>query len=131
MSFEQANPPADTVGLLASVVIEPAGGGASMGEMVAELESILHDHAAILRLRSVMADTLGEALPAALAWRFDLERARESLAFFDLRSVPAIRPPVPTEVSGVRFMTDLSSQPTIGNPAALAPEEAAILPRLR
>lgn len=52
---------------------------------------------------------LGQDLHEALEWRFDLHKARSSLAFFDLRTIPAIRRPIPAAVSGVRFITNLES----------------------
>lgn len=112
LSFEQANPPSETIGLLASVWIEGAGGGMSIGDLVAAIEARLEgNHASILRLRSIIADTLGETLPTAMNWCFDLAVATSSLVFFDMRTIPAIRSPLPGRVSGVRFVTDLSDLP--------------------
>jgi hypothetical protein len=107
LSSEQADPPPNSIGLLASVFVEQTGGGISLQRLLNGIEGRLVSHNLIMRLRSVVADTLGRDLPAALNWSFDLELARSSLAWFDLRSVPAIRGSLPTGVSGVRFASDL------------------------
>ena len=63
----------------------------------------------MVRLRTIVADTLGTDLPSALGWRFDLRLARSSLALFDLRGIPAIRGSLPDGVSGVRFTSDIDT----------------------
>lgn len=132
ISFEQANPPPGTVGLLASVWVEGAGGGVSVGEHLAAIEARLAgDQASILRLRTIVAHSLGEALPTAMDWRFDLAVAVSSLAFFDMRSVPAIRPPLLAGVTAVRFTSDVSAsaQIDLGNLLrALDAPTAGLLP---
>lgn len=112
LSAEQANPPPGTIGLLASVFIEQAGGGTSLGQFLDAIEARLSGHADVSRVRTIVADTLGADLPSALQWAFDLAGARSSLAWFDLRCVPAIRGAAPVGVSGIRFVSDLSSCPT-------------------
>lgn len=114
VSLEQADPPPGTFGLLASIWIEAAGGGRSLAEHVESIEGRLGgDHASILRLRTIIGDTLGDTLLPALDWRFDLALATSSLSFFDMRAIPAIRPPVTTGVSGVRFVSNLEGVPKI------------------
>jgi len=96
LSFEQANPPPGVFGLLASIWVETAGGGTSLRELLDDIEARLSaDHVNIMRLRSVVADTLGDTLLTAMDWHFDLALAGSSLAWFDMRAVPAIRSPVP------------------------------------
>lgn len=107
VSAEQTDPPAGVVGLLASAFVEQSGGGASLEEFLTLIEGKLSGHGEVLRLRSIVADTLGRDLPAALGWSFDLALAKSSLEWFDLRTIPAIRGPAPRGVSGIRFITDL------------------------
>lgn len=132
VSFEQANPPPGTFGLLASVWVEAAGGGISVSEHIAAIEARLGaDHASILRLRSIVADTLGDTLVAAMDWRFDLVVATSSLALFDMRAIPAIRPPLPPGVTGVRFIADLDGSPQLDIAAfarGLDASEVGLLP---
>lgn len=107
VSFEQANPPPGCLGLLASIWIETAGGGTSIAELLHLVESKLAtDHDAHSKLRSVVADALGETFLRAMEWRFDLALAKSSLTFYDPTAVPAVRPPLPAGVSGVRFISD-------------------------
>jgi Putative PD-(D/E)XK family member, (DUF4420) len=103
LSAEQADPPPGVVGLLASSFVEQAGGGSSLEQFLNLIETKRSGHAGVMRLRSIVADTLGRDLPAALSWSFDLESALSSMALFDLRAIPAIRGPFPPGVSGVRF----------------------------
>lgn len=130
-SAEQAAPPDGTAGLLASVLVERSGGGTSLEALLAALERHAGDHGAILRLRGIVAATLGRDLPGSLGWRFDMARARSSLSYFDIRGIPALRRPFPPGVSGVRFVSDLETcTPLI--PSAfpgLDAEALAILPR--
>ncbi len=109
LSLEQATPPNDTVGLLASVYVEQAGGGKSVQSLLSAIESKLPSYEAILKLRMVVAETLGHELVSAMGWCFDLEQGISSVRFFDLKTIPAIRGTLPTEVSGVRFSTNLSN----------------------
>jgi hypothetical protein len=132
ISFEQANPPAGTLGLLASIWVEAANGGTSLDEHVAAIETQLGgDHTSILRLRTVIADTLGDTLLTGLDWRFDRALAVSSLTFFDARTIPAIRPPLPPGVSGAHFVSDFGAVPPVNVRAfagQLAGQEAGLLP---
>ena len=109
LSAEQAEPPPESVGLLASICIEQAGGGVSLAQLMDGIEVRLANHTDVIRLRGIVADTLGSDLPSALEWAFDHAAARASLAWFNLRAVPAVRGPAPAGMSAIRFMTDLSA----------------------
>ncbi|RQH09484.1 PD-(D/E)XK motif protein [Bradyrhizobium sp. RP6] len=109
ISFEQANPPDETAGLIASIWIEPAGGGMSLFDLLGQIERrIAGQSNEVLRLRSIVAGTLGDTLPQAMAWCFDKQLAESSLRYFDVANIPAIRPPLPPNVSSARFVSDLS-----------------------
>ena len=108
-SLAQLTPPSAAAVLVASICTERSGGGTSLGVFLTKLRSCLSgDTDTLLRVESVIAGTLGTKLGTALEETFDLEMAQESLAFFDLSSVP--RPPgnIPPEVSDVRFVADLT-----------------------
>ena len=107
VSFEQANPPPGTTGLFASIWIEQAGGGSSLSQLLSQIEERLAPSpGAASKLWTVVADTLGNTLPAAMSWRFDLPLAESSLLFFEAARVPAFRPPLPSGISAVRFVSD-------------------------
>ena len=130
MSFEQATPPDGTIGLLASIFVERSGGGTTLQELLSSIESRLPSHEAILRLRTIVADTLGQDLVTSMGWSFDLQHGIASAELFDLRTIPAIREPLPAEVSGVRFTTNLSGARRVGTRilAGVAAESRGLLP---
>ena len=128
LSAEQCQPPAGTAGLLASLFIEGSGGGQSLRELVAAIESSLEgDDNLILKVQETIAETLGESLPTAMGARFDDRLALESLRFYDLATVPAIREAVPPEVSGVHFRSDLTRTEPISRADLQVLSEAALL----
>lgn len=108
-SLEQCNPPTGTIGVLLSVFVESGGGGLSLSELINRIEHQLEGDAdLILRLQETVASTLGETTPRALSLRFDEHLARSSLRAYDLASIPAVRTAIPTEITHVRFRSDLS-----------------------
>ena len=131
MSLEQATPPDGTVGLLVSVFVEQSGGGTTLQMLLSTIEAMLPSHQTVLRLRTIVADTLGQDLVAAMGWSFDFQQGMASAEVFDLRSIPAIRGPLPAEISGVRFRTDLSGARRVGAKllAAVSMESLGLLPR--
>lgn len=132
LSAEQCQPPAGTVGLLASLFIESSGGGQSLRELVAAIEAALDGNDdLILKVQETIAETLGESLPTAMGARFDDRLARASLRFYDLGMVPAIRDGVPPEVSGVHFRSDLTRVEPLDESAVRIMSETALrfLPR--
>lgn len=132
IAFEQANPPNEVCGLLASIWIEAAGGGCSLSSLSKSIEERLaRDWRATFKLRTIIADTLGKNVIEAMQWSFDLELAKSSLLFFDANVVPAIRPALPAGVSAVRFMSDFSDAAPVVNErliTLLAPLALKLLP---
>ena len=132
LSAEQCQPPAGTVGLLASLFIEGSGGGQSLRELVAAIEAALGGNDdLILKVQETIAESLGESLPTVMDARFDDRLALASLRFYDLAAVPAIREGVPLEVSGVHFRSDLTRVQPLSEAEVQAMSEAApqFLPR--
>lgn len=108
-SFEQCSPPRGTHGVVASMFVEPSGGGQSLEEALAEIASRLgDDQRARLKLQSTVANSLGSTLLGALSMRFDEALARSTLSFFDATAIPAIRSNVPAGVTQIRFRSNLS-----------------------
>jgi hypothetical protein len=132
ITFEQANPPEGTQGLFASIWIETVGGGTTLGGLLATIETRLGQGSrSVSKLRSIVAETLGNALPAALDSRFDLQLAKSSLLLFEAAGIPALRPPLPSGVSAMRFVSDFGQTlpGAIGRlRKSLGSEEAALLP---
>ena len=108
-SLEQCTPPGEISAAVASLFVETAGGGLSLSALVERIEACLGSKPElILKLHSVLADTLGTGLLVGLEQRFDEELALSSLAFYDLSTIPAVRCPLPPEVTAVRFRSDIS-----------------------
>lgn len=130
VSYEQANPPAGILSLFSSVIVYAISGGQTISDLLHEIEDHVAEHSLSLKLRAVVADTMGKDLFSALEWAFDRERADDSLRLYLGDSIPAIRPPLPAGVSGVRFTADFEScQPVTSSWLAHLPRAAqAILP---
>lgn len=109
-SFEQCNPPSGATATLASLFVETSGGGLTLETLISRIEARLGGRPTlVLKLHTVVAETLGLGLVSALAQRFDEELAFTSIAFYDLATIPAVRDPLPPEVSAVRFRSDLTT----------------------
>jgi hypothetical protein len=129
LSFEQCNPPPATTATLASLFVETSGGGLSLESLIFRVEARLTRHpSSILKLHAVVSDALGVALPSALGQRFDEQLAFSSVAFYDLTMVPAVRGLLPSEISAVRFRSDISGLEPMGRdliarvlPAVISP----------
>lgn len=62
----------------------------------------------VLKLREVVASTMGGSLHEVLTASFDVRLAETSLRFFESCDIPAIRGQLPPGVSDVHFTADLS-----------------------
>lgn len=119
-SLEQCTPSRGTHAVVASMFVEPNGAGQSLGELLDEAGGRLGgDMQALLKLRTVVANSLGGSLPAALQMRFDEVLTRSTLAFFAAEGIPAIREGVPRGVTGVRFRSDLTGVSAISTQRAV------------
>ncbi len=109
-SLEQCMPPPGTLGILVSLFVESSGGGLSLLGLMQRIEyQLAGSDDLIMKLHSVIAETLGSATTSSLPMRFDEELAQSSIEFYELESIPAIRGCVPSEVSNVRFQADISN----------------------
>jgi hypothetical protein len=115
-ALDQLQPPAGTTTVIASVFVDAAGGGVSLGELVDRARMrVATEPELTIRLDQAVASSLGQNWRRGLGERFDLERAQESLAFFDTSGIPSIHPGhVPPGVSDVRFCARLvDAQPLV------------------
>ena len=108
-SHEQCCTPAGSLGLVASVFVERTSRGTSVRGLQEMIESRVSSRPeTIFKLREVIANSLGDAQVQADEIGFDLTLAIESVSFYDLQVVTAIRGKLPSLVSNVRFASDLS-----------------------
>jgi hypothetical protein len=113
-TLEQLNPPRGTTLLVASMFVERAGGGTRLQDLVERCRALVNARPdLVLRLERIVVQTLGSAWPSTLKESFDLERAEESLQFFEPRAIPSVSRDVPAGVSEVRFRSDLTGRPSV------------------
>jgi hypothetical protein len=109
-SYEQCNPPAGTIAVVASLFVERISGGVQLASIIDSIEERIGERTELVfKLHEVVASTLGASLNEALALKFDTKLADSSLRFFSLHDVPAIRGPLPPGISDVHFRSDLSA----------------------
>lgn len=96
-------------GMPSSFVIQLCEGGFSLSELLSDIEALIEHHDLVLKLRTVVAETFGHDVQAPLGWSFDLTGATASLRMYDMSVIPAIRPPLPAGVAGVRFRPNLQA----------------------
>jgi hypothetical protein len=108
-SFEQCNFPIGCRGIVASTFVERSAGGLSLEGLIGLIgQKLMTAPDSVLKLEKTLAETLGIGLPDALTFSFDYDLACAELAFYDLKSVPAIRGTINPFLSQVRFVSDLS-----------------------
>lgn len=117
-SLEQIRPAAGTQVVIISVLIERMEGGSSVADLVDRIRARLSDHELLIRLDSVVAQTIGQDWRSMQEAHFDLQLAISSLRFLDAADIPSVPIPLPAEVTGVHFRVDLS-QHAMPFPAAL------------
>lgn len=122
-SQAQLDVPRRTNAVVVSMFVERAGGGVSIRALVDRIGVLVSlEPGLLLRMESVVAATLGSTLRTSIAECFDLERANESLRYFDARTIPRVPDPVPHALSDLRFVVDLGGVPTV------APDDLATGP---
>jgi hypothetical protein len=108
-SLDQLSAATGTSLVVASLYVEPSGGGATIGAFLGRLRRQLVDRAdLLLDIQATVAKTLGQTLPLAMEEGFDEELASSSLAFFAGGEIPRPSTPLPAGVSDVRFVADLT-----------------------
>jgi Putative PD-(D/E)XK family member, (DUF4420) len=110
-SHEQLRPPAGTLAMIVSILIERSAGGQSVNDLVDDIRRRVADPDLLLRLDAVVADTLGNEWRAAQDERFDRHLATESIRFLDARTIPSVGTAIPPEVSDVHFRVDFTNHP--------------------
>jgi hypothetical protein len=108
-SLEQVSPPADTMQLIASLFVEQAADGTTLGQLWERVRTIAAGSAELLlKIERVCLLALGETWQEARQRAYDAQRAAESLAFYNADEIPKVDGDLPEGVSEVRFRSDLS-----------------------
>jgi hypothetical protein len=110
-ALEQLRPVAQIRVLIASLLAERTQGGTSLNDLVDSIRTKVTDATLLIRLDSVVAQTLGQDWRAMQDTRFDLQQAIQSLRFVDAAIIPSVAAPSPPEVSAVHFRVDLTQHP--------------------
>jgi hypothetical protein len=108
-SLEQTDPPPGARAFVMSVFVEPAGDGKSLSDLLSSIEGQVGDLPSVMRLRDLVAGSLGSTYLDHLNWKFDWELATASAGLYEVTEIPRIEEPLPPGVSRVRFFSDLSS----------------------
>ena len=112
-TLEQLRPIGPVRVLIASVVTDRSQGGTSLNDLVDSIRTRVADPDHLIRLDSVVAQTLGQDWRAMQQTRFDLQQAIQSSRFIDGATIPSVPVPVPPEVSAVHFRVDLTQHPLL------------------
>jgi hypothetical protein len=108
-NLAQLNPPRETMVAVASLVVMSSPQGASIADLLRDLHRRLSRFPTVkYRVDRIAAESLGIAWGEAYSLQFDVEKAMDSLAFYDASAVPAISLPLSPGVSDVHFISDLS-----------------------
>ena len=120
-SLAQLLPPEGATLAIVSVIVNRAGGGTTVNDLIDELCSLFAGSPQrILRLYKVVTMTLGDRWHEADLDTFDRPAARQSLAFFGPSDVPKVSPDLPAGVSNVRFSSDLTGKTPLSKKEARA-----------
>lgn len=129
-SHRQLSPPVGSRAIVASLFVESSGRGPTILNLLERIRSRVSEPAALMRLEHVVADSLGSDWRSGIEAAFDSELASESLRFYQVEDVPAIRSDIPSGVSDIRYISDLSAVDAVARDELL--EEgglfAAVLP---
>jgi hypothetical protein len=118
-ALEQLQPPLGGAGYVASVLLQPLGGGVGIIDLANEIESGVADEPRLRqKLWENIAAALGSDFSERLDRRFDPSYAERSLVVYAMGDVPAPEEPSDPRITAVRFRSDLSTVTTslVGNP---------------
>jgi len=113
-SAEQLRTPTGTMGVVASLFCQRSAGGISVGELWSMVRrQLVAEPSLLLRVDSIVAETLGEAWKQSLQLRYDWQTARDSIRFFLADAIPSVGSNIPPQISEIRFRVDLSSMDSL------------------
>ena len=109
-ALEQLEPPADGVGLVASLLLQPLTGGLGVLDLARRIEDAAPGDAKLrLKLWHNIASVLGTDFSVGLDRHFDLSFADRNLAVYSMSDIPRPERPTDPRVSGLRFIVELAT----------------------
>lgn len=109
-AIEQLQSPISGVGYVASMLLQPLGGGVGVIDLANDIERTVVAHPALRqKLWQNIASALGSDFSDRLDRKFDASYAERSLAVYAMRDIPAPLPPSDPRVTALRFRVDLST----------------------
>ena len=94
--------------VIASVRVDPASGGDTVGDLLNQIGDRGVTAEQWLRAYEVVSQTLGDEWEQAAPQRFDRQRGLAELAFYRAEDIPQVDPVLPPGVPRVSFTSDLS-----------------------
>ena len=111
--MEQLEPPAEGVGLVASLLLQPLTGGLGVLDLARRIEEAAPGDAKLrLKLWQNIAAALGTDFSAGLDRQFDVFFADRNLAVYSMSDIPRPERPTDPRVTGVRFVVELATVTT-------------------
>ena len=92
---------------VASLVLNPDGDGCTCADLVAKILVKLNNDVLKRGFVDQVVRTLGASWQNQSGVRFDVDQAKQGLKFFDVEAVPRITSPIPPNVLGVTYQSDL------------------------
>lgn len=125
-ALEQLQAPMNGQGMVASLLLQPLGGGVGVMDLARNIEAgILAEPLLRQKLWANVVAALGSDFSERLDRRFDVSYVERHLAVFMMSDVPAPDQPSDPRITGMRFRSDLSSVQS-----SLADAPADVLNRL-
>jgi len=109
-ALEQLEPPAEGVGLVASLLLQPLTGGLGILDLARRIEEATPSDAKLrLKLWQNIAAALGADFSAGLDRQFDMSFAERNLAVFSMSDIPKPERPSDHRITGLRFVVELAT----------------------
>ena len=107
-SYEQAHPPTGSITVVVSFFVEAQTNGLSLGALWDQVGDLCGDDVELrMKVDRVCAAAVGSDLAMARQASYNQQLADESLAYFDVRSIPRVLREQPRGVSEIRFRSDM------------------------
>lgn len=109
--LDQLRPPPGADGYIASLLLDTAGEGATVYDLLDEIAGRAPSPALVAKAHRIVAATLGNAWRRANETRFDTEYARAHARYYRTADLPAVALPLPEGVSNVHLDLFITATP--------------------